>query len=91
MRGVEVMDNNYHLLDLTAYGRQEKWEDSPAGWPQQCTYTRTSSGSPTWEPVCRRTAHRPVAATRSRTLRRPGKRQALKREASRHNGFDYRN
>ncbi len=34
-RGVEVMDNNYHLLDLTAYGRQETWEDSPGGWPQQ--------------------------------------------------------
>jgi predicted dithiol-disulfide oxidoreductase (DUF899 family) len=34
-RGVEVMDNSFHLLDLTAYGRQEKWEDSPAGWPQQ--------------------------------------------------------
>lgn len=33
-RGVEVMDNSLHLLDLTAYGRQEKWEDSPAGWPQ---------------------------------------------------------
>jgi predicted dithiol-disulfide oxidoreductase (DUF899 family) len=50
-RGVEVMDNNYHLLDLTAYGRQEKWEDSPAGWPQHCTYTRTSSGSPSWQPA----------------------------------------
>jgi predicted dithiol-disulfide oxidoreductase (DUF899 family) len=50
-RGVEVMDNNYHLLDLTVYGRRETWEDSPPGWPQQCTYTRTSSGSPTWEPV----------------------------------------
>ncbi len=33
-RGVEVIDNNYHLLDLTVYGRQEKWEDSPTGWPQ---------------------------------------------------------
>jgi hypothetical protein len=22
------------LLDLTVYGRQEAWEDSPAGWPQ---------------------------------------------------------
>jgi predicted dithiol-disulfide oxidoreductase (DUF899 family) len=49
-RGVEAMDNSYRLLDLTAYGRQERWEDSPAGWPQQCTYTRTRSGSPTWEP-----------------------------------------
>ncbi len=33
-RGVEVMDNSYHLLDLTVYGRQEKHEDSPSGWPQ---------------------------------------------------------
>jgi predicted dithiol-disulfide oxidoreductase (DUF899 family) len=34
-RGVEVMDNSYRLLDFTAYGRQEMWEDSPAGWPQR--------------------------------------------------------
>ena len=34
MRGVEAMDNSYRLLDLTVYGRQEKWEDSPAAWPQ---------------------------------------------------------
>jgi len=34
-RGVEVMDNSYRLLDLTVYGRQEAWENSPAGWPQQ--------------------------------------------------------
>jgi predicted dithiol-disulfide oxidoreductase (DUF899 family) len=33
-RGVEAMDNSYRLLDLTAYGRQEQWEDSPAGWPK---------------------------------------------------------
>jgi predicted dithiol-disulfide oxidoreductase (DUF899 family) len=31
----EAMDNSYRLLDLTVYGRQERWEDSPAGWPQQ--------------------------------------------------------
>ncbi len=49
-RGSEVMDNNYHLLDLTVYGRQESWEDSPAGWPKLNTYTRTSTGSPTWKP-----------------------------------------
>jgi hypothetical protein len=30
-----TMDNSYRLLDLTVYGRQETWEDSPAGWPQQ--------------------------------------------------------
>jgi predicted dithiol-disulfide oxidoreductase (DUF899 family) len=34
-RGVEAMDNNYALIDLTVYGRQEPWEDSPPGWPQQ--------------------------------------------------------
>lgn len=50
-RGVEAMDYCYTLMDLTVYGRQEPWEDSPPGWPQQCTYTRTSSGSPTWQPV----------------------------------------
>ena len=33
-RGVETMDNSYRLLDLTVYGRQEDWEDSPSGWPQ---------------------------------------------------------
>ena len=38
-RGVEAMDNSYALLDLTMYGRQEPWEDSPAGWPQQWTGT----------------------------------------------------
>ena len=32
-RGVEAMDNSYRLLDLTVYGRQERWEDSPTGWP----------------------------------------------------------
>jgi predicted dithiol-disulfide oxidoreductase (DUF899 family) len=49
-RGVEVMDNSYHLLDLTVYGRQEKWESSPEGWPQDCSYTRSGTGSPTWAP-----------------------------------------
>jgi len=29
------MDNSYRLLDLTVYGRQETWEDSPTGWPQR--------------------------------------------------------
>ncbi|MEV0052437.1 DUF899 family protein [Saccharopolyspora shandongensis] len=33
-RGVEAMDYSYALMDLTAYGRQEPWEDSPPGWPQ---------------------------------------------------------
>ncbi|GAB3290472.1 DUF899 family protein [Parasphingorhabdus pacifica] len=32
-RGVEAMDYSWALLDMTIYGRQEAWEDSPAGWP----------------------------------------------------------
>jgi predicted dithiol-disulfide oxidoreductase (DUF899 family) len=35
LRGVEAMDNNYRLLDLTVYGRQQDTEDSPPGWPQE--------------------------------------------------------
>lgn len=38
-RGVEVMDNSYALLDMTVFGRQEPWEDSPADWPQQWAVT----------------------------------------------------
>jgi predicted dithiol-disulfide oxidoreductase (DUF899 family) len=34
-RGVASMDNSFRLLDLTVYGRQETWEDSPTGWPQR--------------------------------------------------------
>lgn len=35
MRGIEAMLPTLQLLDLTAYGRQETWEDSPAGWPHE--------------------------------------------------------
>jgi Bacterial protein of unknown function (DUF899) len=33
-RGCEAMGNSYGMLDMTVYGRQELWEDSPEGWPQ---------------------------------------------------------
>lgn len=33
-RGVEPIVNALQYLDFTPYGRQEAWEDSPAGWPQ---------------------------------------------------------
>jgi len=33
-RGIEAMLPTLQLLDLTPFGRQETWEDSPAGWPQ---------------------------------------------------------
>jgi hypothetical protein len=28
------MAPTYGLLDLTVYGREETWENSPEGWPQ---------------------------------------------------------
>jgi predicted dithiol-disulfide oxidoreductase (DUF899 family) len=47
-RGVKVMDNSYRLLDLTIYGRQETWEDSPTGWPQgEIMDTLRTDGRPT--------------------------------------------
>lgn len=37
-RGVEGLTDTSSLLDVTPYGRQEDWEDSPPGWPQRPTY-----------------------------------------------------
>lgn len=34
-RGVEAMNYSYALLDRTGYGREEAWEDAPAGWPKK--------------------------------------------------------
>jgi predicted dithiol-disulfide oxidoreductase (DUF899 family) len=36
-RGVDRLRLDFNLLDLTPYGRQEEWEDSPDGWPQTPT------------------------------------------------------
>lgn len=36
-RGLDAQAPGYSFLDLTPYGRQEAWEDSPPGWPQQPT------------------------------------------------------
>jgi predicted dithiol-disulfide oxidoreductase (DUF899 family) len=33
-RGIESIGTVWSLLDVTPLGRQETWEDSPAGWPQ---------------------------------------------------------
>ncbi|MFC7545041.1 DUF899 domain-containing protein [Plantactinospora sp. GCM10030261] len=38
-RGVERLGSNWTFLDLTPYGRQETWEDSPEGWPRSEPYT----------------------------------------------------
>ena len=37
-RGMDRVMFVHNILDLTPYGRQEDWEDSPAGWPQFPTY-----------------------------------------------------
>jgi predicted dithiol-disulfide oxidoreductase (DUF899 family) len=37
-RGTETLGSNWTFLDLTPLGRQEDWEDSPAGWPQARPY-----------------------------------------------------
>ncbi len=37
-RGDEQMGGTWNYLDITALGRQEEWEDSPAGYPQSPTY-----------------------------------------------------
>jgi predicted dithiol-disulfide oxidoreductase (DUF899 family) len=61
LRGVEAMDYSYALMDLTVYGRQEAWQDSPPGWPQQCSITRTNAGLPDWPPVSVWPGGRPIA------------------------------
>jgi predicted dithiol-disulfide oxidoreductase (DUF899 family) len=37
-RGVERLGSVFTYLDLLPYGRQETWEDSPEGWPQNAPY-----------------------------------------------------
>ena len=37
-RGVEALGSSWTLLDLTPLGRQENWEESPAGYPQTPPY-----------------------------------------------------
>jgi predicted dithiol-disulfide oxidoreductase (DUF899 family) len=37
-RGDEQMGNTWNYLDITAFGRQEEWEESPEGTPQTPPY-----------------------------------------------------
>ena len=60
-RGVETMDYSYALMDLTVFGRQEAWEDSPGGRPQHCSNTRTDAGPPARPPVSEWPRGRPIA------------------------------
>ena len=38
-RGTEQLSHSFALIDLLPYGRQEEWQDSPAGWPKRPTYS----------------------------------------------------
>jgi predicted dithiol-disulfide oxidoreductase (DUF899 family) len=37
-RGDEALGSTWSFLDLTPYGRQEEWENSPEGYPQTPPY-----------------------------------------------------
>lgn len=38
-RGTEQLSYTFALVDVLPWGRQEQWQDSPAGWPQRPTYS----------------------------------------------------
>jgi len=77
-RGAAALDYSYALMDLTVYGRQEEWEDSPSTWPRQGHLTRTEDGPPDWPRVSAWPGGRPAAqwprlqAGRSGDLTGPG-------------------
>ena len=62
-RGVEALMTSYHALDMTVFGRQEGWEDSPEGWP------RVPEGQHHW-----RLAGRPTAQWARTTMPATGSR-----------------
>ncbi|HEX4224310.1 MAG TPA: DUF899 family protein [Pseudonocardiaceae bacterium] len=39
-RGAEQLSYTFAMVDVLPYGRQEVWQDSPEGWPQDPTYSR---------------------------------------------------
>ena len=41
------MDYSCALMDLTAFGRQEAWKDSPPGWPGVVTSSALAAARPT--------------------------------------------
>lgn len=57
-RGCELMGSSFAMLDMTVYGRQEVWQQVPAGWPQpfdntMCLPSTLQNDNPL--------AHRPIA------------------------------
>jgi predicted dithiol-disulfide oxidoreductase (DUF899 family) len=60
-RGAEALDSSYGLMDLTVFGRQEDWEDSPVGWPRRGQAIRTLDGAPEWPPLWEWPGGRPTS------------------------------
>ena len=50
-RGIDRLTFTTSVLDLTAYGRREEWEESPAGRPQQPTAIFPNTMTPESESV----------------------------------------
>jgi len=50
-RGIEMMAPTLGLLDLTVYGRQEEWQDTPAGWPRSEGHVSGGDGSTAGRPT----------------------------------------
>ena len=59
-RGDEALGSAWAYLDITALGRQEKWEDSPEGYPQTHALRVV-------EPATTSTTKRPSSRRPSRT------------------------
>jgi predicted dithiol-disulfide oxidoreductase (DUF899 family) len=62
-RGDEAMGSTWNYLDITALGRQEKWEDSPAGYPQTPSYAWWNLHDEYDEPTDFEAALSPAAAS----------------------------
>lgn len=75
-RGTEISDPTLALLDLTAFGRREAWQDMPEGRSaghDPCWFWRADvDGRPTWGPTSRPAAQwtRPRATARTALGRR---------------------
>ena len=60
-RGTEQLSHTFPLIDLLPYGRQEEWQDSPAGWPQSPAYSRWAPPEVFAQYADRATDHSPAA------------------------------
>ncbi|MFF0585146.1 hypothetical protein ACFYWD_04130 [Streptomyces sp. NPDC003781] len=60
-RGAEAADYGYALMDLTVFGRQEDWEESPDGRPRLGQAAGSLGGAPDWPPLRVAQGGRPTA------------------------------